>query len=170
MVGYQLSGWRLFSIIWSFYLHPVLNSCDTCKPVQLYLSCWWSSFLELHLPCNTVIPRLSYWKHENWKEGLKYHYAIIVLLIYYIFMFFTLQCHWTSTAAFLFLFIYIANSIFCFLLSAIRRGGEKKSPNRKQTNKTKNFMGKILKGFIMSQYFQFTLHISLSPGGINTAY
>lgn len=85
-------------------------------------------------------------------------------------MFFTLQCHWTSTFAFFFFFIYIANSAFFFLLSAIRRGEGENPPNGKQANKTKNFVGKILTVFIMSQYFQFTLHISLFPGGINTAY
>lgn len=68
---------------------------------------------------------------------------------------------------FLFL-LQILSSVFSCLLLGEQRG--KKNPNGKQANKTKNLVGKILKVFIVSQYFQFTLYISLSPGGINTAY
>lgn len=29
---------KSFHIVWYFYLHPAINSCDTCTPVQLYLN------------------------------------------------------------------------------------------------------------------------------------
>lgn len=61
--------------------------------------------------------------------------------------------------------LQILSSVFCLLL-----GGEGKNQNQKKPMKEKNLVRKILKGFIMSQCFQFTLHISLSPEGVNTAY
>lgn len=70
-----------------------------------------------------------------------------------------------SPLIFSFILQILSFVVFCLLLGG---EGKKKTPN--QNNKTENLVGKMHKGFIMSQYFQFTLHISLSPKGINTAY
>lgn len=100
-------------------------------------------------------------------------WSIIMHLLHYYFIFIFSLYNIIECQPFFFFFpfpfiLQILSSVFaCLLLGGER---EKNAPNGKQANKTKNFVGKILTGFIMSQYFQFTLQISCSPGGINTAY
>lgn len=66
---------------------------------------------------------------------------------------------------FSFILQILSSVVFCLLL-----GREGKKPKPKEANERKNLVRKILKGFIMSQCFQFTLHVSLSPEGVNSAY
>lgn len=97
-------------------------------------------------------------------------YCTIILFHFHIFLLFiynrstSFNPHFFSSH----FLIYIASSVLCCVLSAIRKGGEKTKP--KEANERKNLVRKILKGLIMSQCFQFTLHVSFSPEGVNSAY